>query len=114
MTEEEYNLTSLELRKKIEREHGSQFSYEELWSHLIEARRESFRFERKALQIIEALLAFEKAGLKPVFKDWQNGHIQLTTRRGTSVQYYPTTGTITGFRDTGIHGIDACIELCKR
>ena len=84
--------------------------YHDLWK----AERKEYTLRDKNRKITNALESLKKHGIESVLCNYQNGHIKAKTKHGVILSYYATTGTIAGYRDTAVEGLDAFIELCNR
>ena len=68
----------------------------------------------KEENITNALQSLRKEGIKCELCCYQNAHIKAMTKHGVILNYYATTGTIAGYRDTSIEGLEELIRLCKK
>ena len=84
--------------------------YHDLWM----AERREYTLREKNERITHALQSLKNEGIKCRLCDYQNGHIQAFTRHGIKLSYYATTGTIAGYKDTFVEGLEEFIRLCKR
>lgn len=127
MTEAEYELTfgewcnttkgthleltefgSIDYRSKDKQSVTEQ--YHDLWM----AERKEFTYRQKNQSITTALESLKKRGIPCELSNYQNGHIKAKSRRGIILSYYATTGTIAGYADTAVNGLDEFIRLCER
>lgn len=83
--------------------------YKELW---LQSRQE-YVLRTKNEKIMTALQAIRKAGFWCELCNYQNGHIIAKSRHGITHSYYATTGTIAGYRDTSVNGLDEFIRVCE-
>lgn len=84
--------------------------YFDLWK----AERKEYTIRDKNERITHALQCLKNEGIKCRLCDYQNGHIQAITGHGIKLSYYATTGTIAGYKDTSVEGLEEFIRLCKR
>lgn len=127
MTDAEYNMTfgewcnatkgtALKLDKYNEiawdeaKKEATKTLYHDAW--MLE--RKDYTLKSKTRAISSALEALKKAGIKCELANYQNGHIKAMSIHGISMSYYATTGTIAGYSDTTIEGIDEFISLCQQ
>lgn len=68
----------------------------------------------KARKIIRALDAIKAAGYRCRLMCSDNAHIQAISKHGKKMSYYAGTGTITGYLNTPLEGIDDFIDLLGR
>ena len=83
--------------------------YKVLWVNL----RHEFSLRAKNEKIMNALQAIRKAGFDGSLCNYQNGHIKAKSKHGIVYSYYATTGTIAGYRDTCVNGLDEFIRMCE-
>lgn len=83
--------------------------YHDLWI----AERKEYKLREKNQKITNALESLKKEGIKCVLSNYQNGHIKAKSKHGRILSYYATTGTIAGYMDTTVEGLDSFIALCK-
>lgn len=74
--------------------------------------REFNLFEKKH-KIELALEVLKNNGIRARLMNAQNGHILATSKRGIKYSYYAGTGTIAGYYNTSVFGLDWLIKLCK-
>lgn len=126
MTEEQYNMTFFEwcnatkgngltlteygdvdyrnpMRKLVTEQ------YHDLWM----AECKEYRLRSKNQKIASALQAIKAEGIECVLSSYQSGHIKAKSKHGVVYSYYATTGTIAGYKDTNVSGLDEFIKLCK-
>ena len=126
MTEEQYNMTFFEwcnatkgtgltlteygdvdyrnpMRKLVTEQ------YHDLWM----AECKEYRLRSKNQKITSALQAIKAEGIECVLSSYQSGHIKAKSKHGVVYSFYATTGTIAGYKDTSISGLDELIKLCK-
>lgn len=84
--------------------------YHDLWM----AERKEFVLRDKNEKISNALMSLKAEGIECVLSNYQNAHIKAKNRHGVIMSYYATTGTITGYRDTTVEGLDEFIRLLKK
>lgn len=75
--------------------------------------RRAYHFQAKNELIVHALEALTARGFKPVLSCYDNGHIKTKSKRGKTLSYYATTGTIAGYLGTNINGIEEYIRLLE-
>lgn len=73
----------------------------------------NLRYREKNEVIRNAIEVLCTRGYRAVLKDPTNGCIRVFGRNGRAVTYYATTGTIAGYMNTPIEGIDGVIELLE-
>lgn len=83
--------------------------YHDLWI----AERKEYMLRDKNHKITNALESLKNNGIEGILCNYQNGHIKAKTKHGTILSYYATTGTIAGYRETSVEGLDAFIDLCN-
>lgn len=73
----------------------------------------TYNFAQKETAITNALEALHKQGVKARLLNHANAHIQAIGENGVKFSYYATSGTITGYGETPVKGVDWLIKLCK-
>lgn len=84
--------------------------YWEEWMYLCA----DFRLRKKHYLITNALESLRKNGIECKLNNWQNGCITAMTKNGRIMTYYATTGTIAGYGETTMSGLETFITLCKQ
>lgn len=84
--------------------------YHEQWIFLLH----DFRLREKHYKISNALESIRRNGIECTLNNWQNGCITAKTKNGRILTYYATTGTIAGYRETTMKGLETFIDLCRR
>lgn len=84
--------------------------YHDLWI----AERKEYLLRDKNEKINAALMNLRAEGIECVLSNYQNGHIKAKNRHGVVMSFYATTGTIAGYKDTNVEGLDDFIRLLKR
>lgn len=83
--------------------------YHELWM----AESKAYRLAEKNNKIVNALESIKKHGFECVLCSYQNGHIKAKTKHGRILSYYATTGTIAGYGETPVKGLDNFIAMLE-
>ena len=76
-------------------------------------KRKGYNFQLKQEQITHALETLKANGIKAYLMCYDNQHIMARSKSGKKMSYYAGTGTIAGYRDTTIEGLDEYIRLLK-
>lgn len=63
--------------------------------------------------ILDALDAIKKNGFQCRLCNKQNGHIQVISRLGRIINFYPTTGTIAGYDWYQFSGIECLLRIAE-
>ena len=124
MTKDEYNLTFGQWAKYVRKEDiildkfGDRWYQDkrksevtEKWHDVWEELRKAYRMQEKSELIIHAMETIKAKGFTALLKNWDNAHIISKSKSGKVLSYYATTGTITGYKDTTIKGLDEYIRL---
>lgn len=101
-----YDLTDRYTESKIE---IYRKQYYELWTSLCE----EFRLRQKNEKIVSALQVLKSEGIKCKLCNATTGQINAVSSHGTTFTFYATTGTITGYRDTPLSGLEEFVRMCK-
>lgn len=83
------------------------------WHQVWIEQRKAHRLQKKNEQITHALEAIKASGFNCLLKCWDNGHILTRSKSGKPLSYYATTGTIAGYYDTPVAGLDEYIRLLR-
>lgn len=76
--------------------------------------RKDFCARKKEYQITNALESIKRNGIVCKLNNWQNGCITALSKHGRTLTYYATTGTIAGYGETSVKGLEMFIALCKK
>lgn len=72
-----------------------------------------YKLAKKETAIAKALETLNRNGIHATLLNHANAHIQVTSKSGVKYSYYATTGTITGYGETSVKGLNWLIKLCK-
>lgn len=86
--------------------------WEKEHSEWLKEKRQYF-YQEKNEQIMNALEAIKASGFTAELKNFDNAHIQAISKSGKKMSFYAGTGTIVGYGDTNIKGIDEFKRLLK-
>lgn len=89
--------------------HDATAQYMELWKQ----ERQEYVLREKNQRIMTALQALRVRDIEVRLCNYQNGHIKARSAHGIIYSYYATTGTIAGYKDTSVAGLDEFIRLCE-
>lgn len=76
-----------------------------------EEQREHYAFEDKQMDITKTLEALKACGFVAQLANFDNRCITAKSKSGKNMTYYAGTGTIQGYGNTHIKGIDNFIKL---
>ena len=72
-----------------------------------------YKLAEKEIAINKSLETLNKCGIHARLLNHANSHIQAIGKNGVKYSYYATSGTITGYGETSIKGLNWLIKLCK-
>lgn len=83
--------------------------FRDIWNQ----RRGEYAYFQRTQAALNAINVLSLSGYSPRLMCLDNLHIQVNSKHGRLFNYYAGTGTITGYDQTDVRGLNALLELLK-